>query len=135
MNIRNINAAIEDYTALQETVLLLNELGVPQKLAGRRYIQSAVVLLVENRGLKLGMSKAVYNRLSREHGASTLGIMRSVRCAVDATWKRGNRQALREYFGGDDVYSPTNTEFIARLRDIVMLRILNLTESTDDSIA
>ena len=111
-----------------ETVLrqILLELGAPDHLLGHSYVVQAVLLVVHDRMYINNISFGLYPQLAARFDTTAARVERAIRHLVEVTWSRGDLKVLEQYFGNTvspEKGKPTNGEFIARLSNIVKLRM------------
>ena len=105
---------------------LLLELGSPDHLLGHAYVVKALLLAVENRDFLDSLTLLLYPRLAADFHTTPARIERAIRNLIDVTWTRGALDVLDRYFGNTispDKGRPTNSEFLARIANIVILRM------------
>ena len=118
---------LTDKKAVREIMLLVGEIGVPSQLIGCDYIRSSVLLMLEDRKYSASITKRLYPELAKLYEMSEASIERSIRNAIERTWERGNKAALNAYFSGsgkERKKRPTNMEFLIRMKDLTLLRLL-----------
>lgn len=108
MRTRDVDAKIYWY---------LNELGIPAKLSGKRYITSALKLCLDDESLLNAITKELYPTVAKEHKTTASRVERAMRHAIEVAWERGNRLEMKKIFGYtvSNESKPTNAEFIAAL--------------------
>lgn len=101
------------------------DIGVPSHLLGYSYMRDAVLIACQKDGLLSAVTTELYPKVALMHGTTAAKVERSLRHAVEATWNRANIENLHKLFG----YSvsmksgrPTNSEFIARVTELVTLQ-------------
>ena len=105
---------------------LLLELGVPDHLVGHPYVVQALLLIIEDRSYLDNITTRLYPQLAVTYKTTTGRVERAIRHLVELTWTRGNWDVLNRYFGNSvkpDKAKPTNSEFLARLANVVTLRM------------
>ena len=93
------------------TVLL--DLGVPCHIKGHPYLINAV-------------TSVLYPFVASTHNTTASRVERAIRHAIECGWDRGDLEVIQHYFGNTISYSkgkPTNSEFIARVANVVRLRM------------
>ena len=68
----------------------------------------------------------LYPQLAARFDTTAARVERAIRHLIEVTWSRGDVDVLMRYFGNTvspDKGKPTNGEFIARLSNIVKLRL------------
>lgn len=105
-----------------EICRMLLELGVPDHIKGHRYLVKAICLAVEEPEILDRVTKELYPRTAQAFGSTATRTERAIRHAVETAWLRGDLEVMARYFGNTvsvDRGKPTNSEFIARLANLV----------------
>lgn len=105
---------------------LLLELGSPDHLSGHPYTVQAILLVAQNRTYIDNITSGLYPALAVMFDTTASRVERAMRHLVETTWSRGDWETLNRYFGNTvsvDKGKPTNGEFIARLANVVKLRM------------
>lgn len=105
---------------------LLLELGAPDHLVGHPYVVQAVQLVIQDRSYIDNITYGLYPQLALTFEATPSRVERGIRHLVEVTWTRGDLEVLGRYFGNTvsaGKGKPTNGEFIARLANIISLRM------------
>ena len=105
---------------------LLLELGAPDHLVGHPYVVQAVLMCLENRMYIDNITFGLYPQLAAAFDTTAARVERAIRHLVEVTWTRGDVDVLMRYFGNTvspDKGKPTNGEFIARITNIIKLRM------------
>ena len=105
---------------------LLLELGAPDHLVGHPYVVQAVLLVVNNRNFIDNITFGLYPQLALLFETTPSRVERGIRHLIEVTWTRGDWDVLNRYFGNTisaDRGKPTNGEFLARIANIVNLRL------------
>lgn len=107
---------------------VLLELGAPDHLAGHPYLVQGILLVLDDRGYIENVMYGLYPRLAEIFASTPSRIERSIRHVIEVAWNRGDLDVLNKYFGNTVSASkgkPTNSEFIARVANIVRQRMKN----------
>ena len=105
---------------------ILLELGSPDHLVGHPYVVQAVMMCLENRMYIDNITFGLYPQLAAAFDTTAARVERAMRHLVEVTWTRGDMEVLNRYFGNTvspEKGKPTNGEFVARLTNIVKLRM------------
>lgn len=105
-----------------ETRRTLLELGVPDHIKGHRYLVKAVCLTVADPGLLDAITKELYPAVGAAFDTTKQRAERAIRHAIELAWERCDWDTLMRYFGNTvsaDKGTPTNSEFIARISNVV----------------
>lgn len=125
-SMRRKNAAVQAFSPENEVRNLLSELGMPENIKGHRYTVKAVMLVLEDEDILDYITKALYPMVGEVFGTTDKRVERAIRHAVENTWDRGDIDILDKYFGNSvsiNKGKPTNSEFIARIANIVRMRM------------
>ena len=111
-----------------ETVIrdLMLELGAPENLLGHPYMVEALLLVVEDRTYIDNITFGLYPQVAAHFDTTASRVERAMRHLLEVIWERGDLDTLRRYFGNTvSSYKgkPTNSEFIARVSNIVRQRL------------
>ena len=110
----------------QEIRRILLELGAPDHLVGHPYVIRAILLVIGDRLYINNITFGLYPQLAVEFDTTPARVERAIRHLIEVTWCRGDLDILEKYFGNTVSASrgkPTNGEFIARMANVVMLRM------------
>lgn len=105
---------------------LLMEMGTPDHLVGHPYMVQALLLVVENRSYVDNLTFSLYPKLAAMFHTTPVRVERALRHLIELTWTRGEWEVLNHYFGNtvsEKKGKPTNGEFLARMANIVSMRI------------
>lgn len=120
---RNVSAAPDPETILRQILL---ELGAPDHLLGHPYVIQAVLLVIHDQMYINNITFGLYPQLAARFDTTAARVERAIRHLVEVTRSRGDMDVLARYFGNTvspEKGKPTNGEFIARLSNIVKLRM------------
>lgn len=111
-----------------ETILrqILLELGAPDHLLGHPYVIQGVLLVIHDQMYIKNITFGLYPQLAARFDTTAARVERAIRHLVEVTWSRGDVDVLMRYFGNTvsaEKGKPTNGEFIARLANVVKLRM------------
>ncbi len=111
-----------------ETVIrdLLLELGAPENLLGHPYMVEALLLVVEDRTYIDNITFGLYPQVAARFDTTASRVERAMRHLLEVIWDRSDPDLLFRYFGNTVSASkgkPTNSEFIARISNIVKQRL------------
>ena len=105
---------------------LLLELGAPDHLVGHPYVVQAILLVVQDRTYIDSITFGLYPQLAAMFDTTASRVERAIRHLIEVTWARGDWDTLNRYFGSTisaDKGKPTNSEFIARMANIIKQRL------------
>lgn len=120
---------MENYNKNVEDVIsdILVELGMPSHIRGYRYTVYAIKIATENPDILYSITNKLYPAIAERYGTTATRCERSIRHAIECAWDRGDLDVIKKYFGNTVSLTrgkPTNSEFIARMANIVKRKIL-----------
>lgn len=101
---------------------ILLELGAPENLLGHPYMVEAILLVVSDRTYIDNVTFGLYPQVAANFDTTAGRVERAMRHLLEVTWSRGDMDVLQRYFGNSVSAwkgKPTNSEFIARIANIV----------------
>ena len=102
-----------------EVERLLEEVGVPDEMAGFRHAVAVLSLTAEDPGLLDCLSRELFPQAARNVGAANWKtVERNIRAAAGKAWERAEQKVKLKYFGsiiGARQEPPTTGEFLARM--------------------
>lgn len=107
---------------------ILVELGMPSHIMGYRYSVYAIKIAVENTDIINAITCGLYPTVAEHYGTTASQVERAIRHGIECTWDRGSIDVFEKYFGNTISITkgkPTNSEFIARISNIVRRRMRN----------
>lgn len=105
---------------------ILLELGAPENLLGHPYMVEAILLVVSDRTYIDNVTFGLYPQVAAHFDTTAGRVERAMRHLLEVTWSRGDMEILNRYFGNSVSAwkgKPTNSEFIARIANIVKRRM------------
>ena len=105
---------------------ILVDIGVPEHLTGHPYLVTAICAAVEDGTYLKNITSDLYPTVAMTHGTTPSRVERAIRHAIECGWDRGDLDVMDHYFGNTISISkgkPTNSEFIARLANVVRMRM------------
>lgn len=105
---------------------ILVDIGVPEHLTGHPYLVTAICAAVEDGTYLKNITSDLYPTVAMTHGTTPSRAERAIRHAIECGWDRGDLEVMQHYFGNTISISkgkPTNSEFIARLANVVRMRM------------
>ena len=96
----------------------LNEIGVPARLKGYRYLITAIKRVLENDEALDAVTKILYPDIAKKHNSTAQRVEKAIRHAIEVAWSKEDDNQARQAF--QNIISvgksrPTNSEFIAKL--------------------
>ena len=107
---------------------ILVELGVPSHILGYQYSVYAIKIAVENPDIINAITGGLYPTVAEHYGTTASRAERAIRHGIECAWDRGDLDVIEKYFGNTISLvkgRPTNSEFIARVANIVRRRMRN----------
>lgn len=104
------------------------ELGVPDHILGYRYSAFAIRIATENPDIINAITGELYPAVAKKFNTTSNRVERAIRNAIEVSCDRISNDAMAKYFGNTistRTGKPTNSEFIARIANIVRRRINN----------
>ena len=115
---------VADKEAIIRKILL--DLGVPDHIKGHPYLIMAIGAVVEDETLINAITKELYPGVAKKYNTTASRVERAIRHAIECGWDRGDLDVMGAYFGNTvaiDKGKPTNSEFIARISNVVRARM------------
>ena len=107
---------------------ILVELGMPSHIMGYQYSVYAIKIAVENTDIINAITCGLYPTVAEHYGITASRVERAIRHGIECAWDRGDLDVIEKYFGNTISLTkgkPTNSEFIARISNIVRRRMRN----------
>ena len=105
---------------------LLLELGAPDHLVGHPYMVQAILLAAKDRKYIDSITFGLYPQLAVMFDTTASRVERALRHLIEVIFDRCEYEVLNSYFGNSvhpDKGKPTNSEFIARMANVVKLQM------------
>lgn len=105
---------------------VLLDLGVPCHIKGHPYLVTAISVVVENADCINAITGVLYPIVAEKHGTTPSRVERTIHHAIECCWDHGDMDILAHYFGNTVSISkgkPTNSEFIARVGNVVRMQL------------
>lgn len=119
---RNVNNVEE------QIANILLEIGVPEHIKGHRYSVYAIQLVADNPDIIDSVTGQLYPAVAEKFNTTGSRAERAIRHGIECAWDRCDLEEKEKYFGSTiSAYrgKPTNSEFIARIANIVRRRAGN----------
>ena len=94
---------------------IVRELGVPGHIKGSNFIKEAITLVHQEPSLLSRLTKDLYPHIAEMYNTTASRVERSIRHAIEVSWKRGSADSIFTILGYDvnEIRSkPTNSEYI-----------------------
>lgn len=105
---------------------ILLELGAPENLLGHPFMVDAILLVVEDRTYIDNIMFGLYPQVAAHFDTTAARVERALRHLIEVIFSRGDWDILLRYFGNTidpDKGKPTNSEFVARIANVVKQRL------------
>lgn len=105
---------------IQRITDTIQEIGIPARLMGYKYIRDGIELAVSDPTIIQFMTKKLYPKVAEKFGTTASRAERAIRHAIEVAWDRGDLEIMQKYFGNTVSSAkgkPTNSEFIAMIAD------------------
>lgn len=112
----------------EEIANILLEIGVPEHIKGHRYAIYAIRVVVETPDIIDAITCELYPAVAEKFNTTGSRVERAIRHGIECAWDRCDDKVISKYFGATisaDKGKPTNSEFIARISNIVRRRVGN----------
>lgn len=119
--------ADKDRLLQHEIQEILVQIGVPAHLVGYRQLAYGLELVVKNPEAINAMTKEFYPTIAVKFDTTPSRVERAIRHTIEVAWDRSDWHLLQKYFGSSiskDKCKPTNSEFIARIANILRDRVM-----------
>ncbi len=116
-----------DSALRHEIQSIMVQIGVPAHVRGYRMLAYGLEIAVKNEAVIDAMTKGFYPAVAERFNTTPSRVERAMRHAIELAWDRGDWHLLQQYFGSSiskTKCKPTNTEFIARLANIVRDQVM-----------
>ena len=100
--------------------------GVPAHLKGYHYLRDAILLSGRDMEVVSSGTKLLYPTVAKRFKTTNQKVERAIRNAIEVSWERGNTETFEKMFGysaQEGRTRPTNSEYIARIADMIRLDI------------
>lgn len=107
---------------------ILTEIGVPCHIIGYDYIIYTIKLVFDNPEYMRSITGVLYPAVAQKYNTKAVSVERAIRHGIECAWDRADFEVIEKYFGNTisaEKGKPTNSEFIARIANIVKRRTAN----------
>ena len=121
-----MNEVSEDIKLEKEKYVtnIILDMGVPAHLKGYHYLRKAILMSEEDMEVVSSVTKLLYTEIAKAYKTTNQKVERAIRNAIEVSWQRGNVKTIEKLFGystDNGKGRPTNSEYIARVADMVHL--------------
>lgn len=106
----------------KEIAAILCEIGMPEHIKGHRYSVYAIKAAIENPDVLDAVTSELYPSVAEKFNTTGNRVERGIRFGIELAWERCDAKVIERYFGSTISArrgKPTNSEFIARIANIV----------------
>ena len=128
-NIMEYPAETEKNKNIEEMIdSIFMEIGMPCHLIGYNYTVYAIKIAIENPDIINNITFVLYPTVASKYDTTSSRVERGISRAIESAWNRADIDVIEKYFGNTISMAkgkPTNSEFIARMANIVKRGIAN----------
>lgn len=118
-------ACPEDESVSNNLTLLLNHLGLSPNLKSYYYIKHAVLQVMKDPSLLVGITKKLYPEIADEYHTTAGSVERSIRHAIQIVWRSGHKERYFRLTRSTIKDKPTNSQFIGILAEYIKIAKVN----------
>ena len=118
--------AVKDCELERYITDIMLDIGVPAHLRGYHYLRDAILLSGRDMEVVSSVTKLLYPTVAKRFKTTNQKVERAIRNAIEVSWERGNTETFERMFGysaQEGRTRPTNSEYIARIADMIRLDI------------
>ena len=123
------NKALEEQQTSEEKVrkivaMYMRNFGMPCHIMGYHYVIDAISWCVVTPEILNMVTKGLYPKIAKKHGATPSRVERAIRHAIEVAWDRSDPELIKHVFGNTiSSYKgkPTNSEFIAQIAEDIRI--------------
>ena len=118
--------AVKDCELERYITDIMLDVGVPAHLKGYHYLRDAFLLSGRDMEVVSSVTKLLYPTVAKRFKTTNQKVERAIRNAIEVSWERGNTETFEKMFGysaQEGRTRPTNSEYIARIADMIRLDI------------
>lgn len=100
---------------------VLHQLEMPSSLSGYQYLHEGLRLMLRDPLHHRNLSRELYPAIARLFDTNIQRVEKNIRCAIDATWRRGNQKLIAQLFPAtsQEDGKPSNADFIFTLCEYI----------------
>lgn len=129
LNLRNEKPEKTNAKDVEEEIEnILCEIGVPDHIKGHRYLGYAISVAVERPDIIDAVTGELYPVVAEKFDTTVSKVERAIRHGIECAFERCDFEVIEKHFGkviSPSRGKPTNSEFIARIANIVRRRVGN----------
>lgn len=111
-----------DFSAVKEVTKEMLNLGIPAHLKGYQYVRTSVMIILQDEMAVTSPTKLLYPQVAKIHETTDQKVERDIRYVIEIVWNR-SPEHFNEYFNSKWTVRPTNSEFLAALKEVVKQHI------------
>lgn len=118
--------AVKDCELERYITDIMLDVGVPAHFKGYHYLRDAILLSGRDMEVVSSVTKLLYPTVAKRFKTTNQKVERAIRNAIEVSWERGNTETFEKMFGysaQEGRTRPTNSEYIARIADMIRLDI------------
>ena len=118
--------AVKDCELERYITDIMLDVGVPAHLKGYHYLRDAILLSGRDMEVVSSVTKLLYPTVAKRFKTTNQKVERAIRNAIEVSWERGNTETFEKMFSysaQEGRTRPTNSEYIARIADMIRLDI------------
>lgn len=118
--------AVKDCELERYITDIMLDVGVPAHLKGYHYLRDVILLSGRDMEVVSSVTKLLYPTVAKRFKTTNQKVERAIRNAIEVSWERGNTETFEKMFGysaQEGRTRPTNSEYIARIADMIRLDI------------
>lgn len=107
---------------------ILVDLGMMGSNAGHMYAVKAILMCIEDEEWLNNITRGLYVHIAELYDTTWSAIERGIRSTIEEIWLRGDVNTIDYYFRNGtnpDKGKPSNSQFIARIANIVRLQLMS----------
>lgn len=116
--------AVKDCELERYITDIMLDVGVPAHLKGYHYLRDAILLSGRDMEVVSSVTKLLYPTVAKRFKTTNQKVERAIRNAIEVSWERGKTfEKMFGYSAQEGRTRPTNSEYIARIADMIRLDI------------
>ena len=118
--------AVKDCELERYITDIMLDVGVPAHLKGYHYLRDAILLSGRDMEVVSSVTKLLYPTVAKRFKTTNQKVERAIRNSIEVSWERCNTETFEKMFGysaQEGRTRPTNSEYIARIADMIRLDI------------
>lgn len=126
MQIKEVQQEVGEQNLEKEVMNKISGMGIPHHVKGFRYLETAIVLCIQDMNRLNGITKDLYPTIAKKYNTTPSRVERGIRHAIEVACARSkecgeNLTDQEEWFFLTGSHRPTNSEFIAFVADKIRI--------------